>query len=280
MEAIISGLFIHPVKSLKGIALDQAELTGQGLAYDRHWMLVNSQGGFLSQRQLPAMALVHTRLTNACLILSRAGMADLVLPLDYAGPGTELTVRVWRDECLALDEGDSAARWLQAAIGWDKPIRLVRMAPTFTRPQSKPELLGKSTSTFFADAAPYLIANQSSLDALNDVLEKKALAPVPINRFRPNILLTGLDAFSEHQTKTLNHSGYQLRFCYPCERCIMTTIDQDTATTHPAMEPFKTLAELNPMPDSPRKPAFAENGILIRGSGQWIRVGDRLEIQK
>jgi len=281
MPITVTGLYIYPVKSLRGISLQRAELTPQGLRYngfrDRGWMIVNAKGGFLTQRQFPQQALIHTHLTDDALVLRRDGMEELLIPHDYAGPGTVIEAEVWRDTCTTLDEGDAAASWLQQAIGWDKPVRLVRMAPEVQRPQSNPELLGENTHTHFADAAPYLVANENSLSALNKALADKGLNTVPMNRFRPNIVTDGLEAFAEHQLKTLTHSDYQLQFCYPCERCIMTTIDQDTAEKHPAMEPFKTLVALNPMPEKKQAPAFAENGILTRGSGTNIQVGDCLE---
>lgn len=280
MPITVTGLYIYPVKSLRGITLQSAELTPQGLRHrgfrDRGWMLVNAKDGFVTQRQFPQLALIHTRLTDDALVLSREGLEDLLIPLDYAGPGTVIEAKVWRDTCTTMDEGETAAAWLQQAIGWDKPVRLVRMAPDTQRPQSNPEQLGESTHTHFADAAPYLVANEHSLIALNEALVDKGLDAVPINRFRPNIVINGLEAFAEHQLKTLTHNDYQLQFCYPCERCIMTTINQDSAEKHPAMEPFKTLVALNPMPEQQQAPAFAENGVLTRGSGAHIQVGDGL----
>lgn len=278
MQVEVTGLFIYPVKSFKGIALQKAELTNQGITLDRRWLVINAKGGFITQRQLPQMACVHTRLTDTTLVLSCNGMDDLEIPFDYTGPGSRIEAKVWRDTCETLDEGDTAAEWLQTAIGWNKPVRLVRMAPAFNRPQSAPELLGEKTSTHFADAAPFLVANEGSLAALNDTLKSNGLKTVPMNRFRPNIVIRGLDAFNEHQMKTLGNGNYQLQFCYPCERCIMTTIDQQTGIKHPDMEPFKTLATLNGMPEKPQAPAFAENAILSRGTGQTIRLGDLLDI--
>ena len=150
------------------------------------------------------------------------------------------------------------------------------MAPGFVRPQSQPEKLGKKTATHFADAAPFLVANESSLDVLNHELETRGHNTVPMNRFRPNIVVRGLAPFAEHEIAELSSENYRLGLCHPCERCVVTTIDQATGIKTPDRQPFRTLGEINPMPGTKRSPAFAQNAILKEGDGQAIALGDRL----
>jgi uncharacterized protein YcbX len=141
----------------------------------------------------------------------------------------------------------------------------------------KAVILGERTSTEFADATPFLVANEASLEALNTVLESNSLESVPMDRFRPNIVVRGLAPFAEHQLADLSSKSYQLRLCYPCQRCIITTINQDTAEKDPHNQPFRTLQTINPMPGGKKAPAFAENAVLTRGDRQMISVGDHLQ---
>ena len=150
------------------------------------------------------------------------------------------------------------------------------MATGFTRPQTQAELLGAETHTHFADAAPLLVANEASLDALNRELASQEESPVPMNRFRPNITIRGPGAFQEHELAALAGPEYRLRMCHPCQRCKVTTIDQDSAEKHPHWQPYKTLATLNPMPGTKRAPAFGHNAIIEKGAGARVSLGDRL----
>ncbi len=275
----VTGLYIYPVKSLKGIAVDSHPLTAQGLAGDRHWMVVMPNGRFVTQRQLPQMATVSTALDARQLVLSAEGCGSISVARDSAG-GSPCEATVWRDDCEAIDEGAEVSAWLTEALQSPKPLRLVRLREQFTRPQSKPDLLGANTSTHFADAAPYLVAYQASLDELNRQLQQRGLAPVDIRRFRPNILVSGLEAFAEHRVSQLRHSRqhYVLRHCFPCQRCTITTIDQDLGTRDADMQPFKTLIDLNRMPGNNQAPAFGENTVLEAGAGAGIQLGDRLSV--
>ena len=270
----ITELWVYPVKSLKGIALQEAQLTTAGLAHDRRWMLVDKKGKFMSQRGIPRMALIETALTETHLLLNCQGQDTLAIPLDCQHLSNQEAgeAKVWKDDVQVLDEGDEAANWLSNFLG--KTVRLVRMAENFERPQSSPDLLGAETHTYFADAAPLLICNQRSLDTLNEALVAKGFGAVPMNRFRPNIVIDGLPAFQEHTLKTLSQASISLTFCYACERCVMTIIDQSNGTKHPDWEPYRTLTSINPMPSNPKAPAFGENMIVAEGAGQCLKVGD------
>ena len=272
----ITGLFIYPVKSMKGIALSQAQLTSRGLLNDRHWMVVRSNGRFVTQRDIPRLSLIHTSLDECGVVLSKQGHGSITVPFDLQG-GNMIETKVWKDSCETLDQGEAISHWLTQALGSEEALRLVRMNPGYVRPLAKATILGEETTTEFADAAPFLVANEASLNKLNSVLESNSLESVPMNRFRPNIVVRGLEPFAEHQLAALTADGYQLKLCYPCKRCIVTTIDQDTAGKNTGNQPFRTLQTINPMPDDEKAPAFAENAILSRGEGQNIATGDLLE---
>ncbi len=271
----ISSLNLYPVKSMRGIGVDRARLSSLGLEHDRRWMVVRDDSRFVTQRDLPALALIETGLDENGIELRRSGHGSVVLPHDLPGEERVLT-RVWNDDCETLDAGSEWSRWLTAALESTVPLRLVRMAPGFVRPQSRPEDLGAETTTAFADAAPFLVANEASLTALNRELLARGLDEVPMNRFRPNIVVRGLPAFSEHHTGELAHPDYRLQLCHPCQRCVVTTIDQDTALRNSDWQPYRMLRDINPMPGNPRAPAFGQNAILAAGDGETIRVGDGL----
>jgi uncharacterized protein YcbX len=281
MSIEINQLFIYPVKSLRGIAVSNAELTATGLKWDRHWMITKPDGGFITQRQFPKMVLIQSQLTADSLMLSKIGMNDLIIPFKNTGEAesteTLTDAKVWKDSCKVTDEGETASDWITEAINAPKALRLVRMANGHKRPQSRPELLGKATHTLFADAAPILICNVDSLRALNSSLIKQQLDPVEMDNFRPNIVIKGLDAFDEHTLKGLHNEHYELKHCYPCQRCIIPTINIYTGIKNSRQEPFSLLAKLNAMPDNKKAPAFGENTIVTQGVGKRVRVGDLLK---
>jgi len=270
----VTELTIYPVKSLRGISLRQSLLTSEGLQHDRRWMVVRDDGRFVTQRDWPALALIETAMEEDGVMLSRAGQGSHKL-LFNAAPGPLVSSKVWNDKVETSDEGDAAAAWLSAASASKYALRVVRMAPGFTRSHTNPDRHGKANATKFADASPYLLANQDSLDALNAELQIRGHRPVPMNRFRANIVIQGLPAFSERHTETLSGENYAFGLRDPCERCVVPTIDQDTAIKDPHEEPFRTLTDINPMPGK-RAPAFGENSVLARGAGHSIRVGDVL----
>ncbi|MEO0442770.1 MAG: MOSC N-terminal beta barrel domain-containing protein [Pseudomonadota bacterium] len=282
-SARVKQLFTYPVKSLRGIAVDRAELTEQGFRWDRHWMIINQNGRFISQRQFPKMVLIHTQLSDINLILSTAGLPDLVIPLDYPNDSPEeqatySKATIWKDHCEVVDQGQAAAEWLTRAIATPNTIRLVRMRQGSRRAQSKPEQLGADTHTLFADAAPFLITNTASLDALNGKMQTRGYDTVTMERFRPNIVIEGPQAFAEHQIQSLACANYRFKQCYPCQRCVIPTIDINSGIRHPQQQPFSIIAELNPMPDNPKAPAFGENAILASGSGHTMHIGDVLAL--
>jgi uncharacterized protein YcbX len=258
---------------MRGISLNSASLTPMGLDHDRRWMVVRENGRFVTQRDLPQLALIETGLSADGVELSREGHGSIQVPARPIA-GQHMSTKVWGDPCEVIDQGEEISRWLTSALVTSEKLRLVCMAPGFIRPQNQPELLGENTITAFADAAPFLVANEASLEALNDELEERGLDTVPMNRFRPNIVVQGLEAFAEHRISELCSDNYRLKFRHPCQRCVVTTIDQGTAVKNPDWQPYKTLRDLNPMPGNERAPAFAQNATLAHGIGQNISLGD------
>lgn len=274
----ISELNVYPVKSLGGIRLEQATLGVRGLAFDRHWMVVDQVGRFVTQRQLPGMARISVRLESDSLVLEHAEAEPLTISLERRDqPG--LTAYVWDDICQALDEGPQASEWLGRVLGdlRGSSLRLVRFDDKHHRPVESRYLQGEEAHTAFADGYPFLIATQGSLEALNHVLQQKGLMPLPMNRFRPNIVLEGSPGFAEDGWSELASLDDKYRFGLrkPCQRCKITTIDQATATIDVPGEPLQTLIEMKTQPLRPGA-YFGQNATLLGGEGRTIAVGDVL----
>ena len=278
VNAEVRELFVYPLKSCMPIALHEAELTPQGLKFDRQWMVVSASGLARTQRDIPLLSQIQTALHGDVLVLSRPGHGSIELPL--LGDGQPLaqaqTVKVWKDECDTVAASEPASRWLTQAVESATAVNIVKMAPGFTRAQSSPAELGADTQVQFADAAPFLVGNEASLDRLNEALRDKGETAVPMNRFRANIVIRGLDAFGEHNLRLLGNDVYRFNFRMPCERCVVPTIDQATSVRHPRKEPFATLRDLNPRDPERRQPLFGQYATLQAGAGGKITVGDLL----
>ena len=282
----VSQLFIYPVKSLRGFSTNQAELTPLGLKYDRHWMIINEKQSFVTQRKHPEMVLIKTHIDDSCLYLSKEGMSDIRIPLKSSlnSQRNTFTATVWQDNCQVQDEGDEVAEWLMQALNSQKTLRLVRMASNHARPQSKADRFGSQNTTQFADAVAYLICYQPSLDKLNQELHSKGFEHCSMEQFRPNIVLKNapsdqnnseLPPFSEHNVKAFAHANYVFDSHDHCQRCIVPTIDLKTGKKHPQQEPYKTLVQLNPMPNQAKAPAFGQNATLKQANKeQLIKIDD------
>lgn len=272
---IVSSLHIYPVKALQGISVSSATLTTQGLALDRHWMLVDAHGQFITQRQLPELAQIRTHLTDTHLILEKADQQLLRINLAEM-PDNRCTVKVWSDTCLACDEGTHATQWLAQATG-QEDLRLVRFAPESVRVVDAAFMDGETADTEFSDGYPFLITSQASLNALNTQLQTNGTTPVPMTRFRPNIVISDVDAWGENACKTLTaaNSAYSFTTRKPCRRCKVTTVDQQTGLIADPKEPLRTLVTLNPYSHLSGA-YFGQNATLSSGEGVTIRVGDVL----
>ncbi|MCC5901001.1 MAG: MOSC N-terminal beta barrel domain-containing protein [Halomonas sp.] len=273
----ITQLVVYPVKSLKGISVTQSDIHAHGLAWDRRWMLVDAQQRFVTQRQLPELATIAVELTDQALVLSHPNVDPIAIPLEEPQGNLRL-VKVWADHCKALPESEEVSRWLVAALGEQvQGISLVRFATEFPRAVEEVFLAGGEAHTYFSDGYPFLITTTGSLAALNQALVAGGHSPIPMNRFRPNIVLECDDAWAENRWKTLTayQGGYELTLRKPCQRCKITTVDQQTAEIPAPGEPLKTLLALNTQPHL-KGAHFGQNATLTSGQGGTIRVGDEV----
>lgn len=237
MPITLSAIYVYPVKGLQGIRLERARCTPRGLEHDRRWMVVDANGDFLSQRELPRMATVWTSLEEGRLELAAADHGDVATPLEPRD-GERLRVCVWDTECEALAPSPEADAWLASVLG--RACRLVYM-PDSTRRESPPRHLGPGHLVGFADAFAYLLTGESSLADLNARLMAKSHPAVPMNRFRPNLVVTGAKPYAEDGWKRLRVGGAVLQVAKPCGRCQVTTTDQATGELR-GPEPLATLA--------------------------------------
>lgn len=241
----IEALNIYPVKSLQGIQLQRAELTAQGLKWDRFWMIVNEDGLFATQRHFPAMATIKTELTSSSLRLSADGHGSIEIPFEYSQL-TQRDAKVWGSECQVLDEGQEVSDWLVEVLGdWrGQKLSLVRMAADFQRQVSTNHTEGVANQTQFADGYPILVTNTASLQAVNDELQTQGFQAVNMERFRGNVVVKANHRFVEHQFPHMSLSadgGPLLHLCKPCERCKITGIDQSSGAVPEAGQPLRTL---------------------------------------
>lgn len=269
----LSGLFIYPVKSLRACAVVAAELDADGLVGDRRFMVVDATGRFLTQRTLPRMALIDTDLTTETLELSADGAASIAVPRHPDPRASVRTVSVWQSgELQAEDCGDGAADWLSTFLA--TPCRLVRMGPGFSRQVRKPSARPGDTVSF-ADACPLLIIGEASLGDLNDRLVARGEEAIPMDRFRPNLVVAGSDAFAEDTWARFRIGEAVFRAGGPCARCVVTTTDQRTGQR--GHEPLRTLATYRRDPDDPADVNFGQNLLLETRVGT-LQIGTEVEV--
>lgn len=231
VQGQIAELWIYPVKSCAGIAVQQARLSHHGLEWDRHWMVVEPNGDFLTQRSHPRMALIRPEITTDSLLLHFAGQPSLQIPL--LAQGDKCQARVWKDRVQAWDLGEweaPARAWLGQVLGTD--CKLVRFDPAQPRQASERWVSRGQAPVHFADGYPLLVLSQSAVDELNQRLEQVGEAAVDARRFRPNIVIAGIEAHDEDRVELLellDLPGLNLRPCKPCTRCPIPDIDPDTA---------------------------------------------------
>ena len=278
MTIEVTALYIYPIKSCAGVALSRASLKASGFEYDRNWVVVDHHDRFVTQRSLPKMASITVNLNESDLILSHPSQQALKVSLKRDASAQACEVTVWRDLCSATDEGDEAAEWLTTVLGryHGEPLRLKRIANDAwraVRDETTQEQIGK---TAFSDQYPYLVANQASLSVLNQQLVQQNCSVVPMNRFRPNIVLQGLAAFGENDIESVCcvEQDYSLIMSKYCERCSVITVDQASGTRGQSRgEPLRTLANMQVHPNK-RGAFFGQNAVLGKGDGNWITVGD------
>jgi uncharacterized protein YcbX len=226
----LAGLYRYPIKSLAGQAQQLMPVGPRGPELDRHWMLVDAQGRFLTQRQLPRMALIATQFVDGGeLRLQAPGMPDFVVG---ASGGDRLDVHVWRDSLTAVRVGDVADQWLSDFLGVH--CHLVELPDDVRRPVD-PVYATSDDQVGLADGFPFLLISQASLDDLNDRLQ----TPLSMLRFRPNLVVTGCGPHAEDDWRRIRIDAMEFRVAKPCSRCIIPTIDP--ATGERGREPMRTL---------------------------------------
>ncbi len=262
-DAVVAALHVYPVKGLHSVSPARVDVVPTGFtvegAGDREWMLVDDEGRFVTQRELPRMALVRTAVADDALVLSAQGRAPLRVPL-AGGDGPARDVHVWQSAVRGFDAGDEVARWLSALL--ERPLRLLRFDRSHARP-CNPEFAGeRGAHTLFADGYPVLVIGTASLADLNARLASHGSAPLPMDRFRPNLVLAGLPAYDEDHLDTITVGNVVLRCVKPCTRCQVTTTDQRTAVV--GVEPLATLGTYR-MNEALAGVTFGMNAIVVAG---------------
>ncbi|WP_245832111.1 MOSC domain-containing protein [Solemya velesiana gill symbiont] len=227
----LSGIHFYPVKSCAGIALQSAPVAARGISCDRRWMVVDSKGWFLTQREYPQMALIQVALIPGGIRLQAPGMQVLDVA-KVADVGEMVTVQVWGDSCTARLVDEQAADWLSEYLGCD--ARLVYLPDGNSR-QVDLDYAREGGEVGFADGFPFLLISQASLDDLNGRLEES----LPMNRFRPNLVVSGCAPYEEDSWRLIRIGDISFRVAKPCSRCFITTNDQSTAER--GAEPLRTL---------------------------------------
>jgi hypothetical protein len=269
---VLTELYCYPVKSCRGIALEEAQLDEYGIKHDREWMIVDGNGRFLTQRQHPRMALIEPALTPQALQLSAPGVETITVPSELSDAREEKArlrqVRVWHDDVWAVDEGDEVATWLSEFLGVE--CRLVRRGQAFHRPvDPRYAVAGEHDQVGFADGFPLLLTSQASLDDLNARLPE----PVAMERFRPNLVVTDCEPYEEDRWTELQIGDLTLHVVKPCSRCTIPTVDPRMGERDPNGEPLRTLATYRRNPDG--KVHFGQN-LIHKPKWGALRVGDEV----
>ena len=276
LQATIARLFVYPIKSCAGVEVNETLLIETGLEFDRAWMVVDSAGDFVTQRELPRMALIRPQLKHSEMILRAPGMLALHIAFDRVEEPAR--VRVWKDEVAAYDMGDIAAQWFSDFLsepGKLRKLRLVRFDPEQQRLSSLKWTDGIEAPNQFADGFPLLVASEGSLSELNARLVAAGHGAVGIERFRPNVVLAGIEAHDEDRVDTLHittaEGEVSLRPVKPCARCPIPDIDPATGTSSPEVGDMLRTYRSDPRVDGAI--TFGMNAIVLQGVEHALRVG-------
>ncbi len=266
--ATISALYIYPIKSLGGFEIANAQLTSRGLQYDRRWMLVDDNNRFLTQREYPEMALLKTNIKDKRILVHHSSEPEDVVDLPLVcESGSNINVQVWDDNCSAIIASENVNNWFSRKLGIS--CKAVYMPDDSLRPVDPVYARHNSDITSFSDAYPVLLISEASLNDLNRRLE----IPVPMDRFRPSMVISGVEPFAEDQMKAFSINGLKFFGVKLCGRCVVTTTDQRTAAR--GKEPLKTLATYRTING---KVCFGQN-VICDHSGT-INIGDELIIER
>ena len=276
LHATIARLFVYPVKSCAGVELPEVLLTETGLEFDRAWMVVGADGVFVSQRELPRMALIRPQIKQMEMVLRAPGMLALHVAFDRVEK--PVRVQVWRDEVAAYDMGDIAAQWFSDFLsepGKPQTLRLVRFDPEHKRLSNMRWTKDVEALNQFSDGFPLLVISENSLDELNAKLVAAGGAAVGIERFRPNIVLAGIDAQDEDRIETMHiataEGGARIEPSKPCPRCPIPDIDPATAVSTPDVGDMLRTYRANARLDGAI--TFGTNCIVVQGIDHLLKVG-------
>lgn len=235
-----------------------------GFAHDREWLIIREDGRFVTQREQPRLALIETAIDATALTLRAPEMPVLSVPL--AERGAALEVKCWNDMCAAHDAGTAAAEWLSTFLR--SPHRLVRFDPARRRPSNLERTKGREALNRFTDGYPWMVLSEASLADLNSRLER----PLPMNRFRPNIVIAGVGPYDEDRLDELEVADATFTGVKNCTRCVVTTTDQATGTRD-GDDPLRTLRAYR-FDRELKGVIFGQNMIVLSGIGTAIAVGD------
>ena len=273
----VTDIYIYPVKSCRGVRLSEAAITPLGFALDRAWMIVNPEGTKITQRECPSLAQVSTLITREALVLSHASSSPLGVPLASPLSGA-MNVDIWGHKCSALREAAEADTWISQICGTE--ARLVRFDPSHVRKVDAKWAGETGAATCFSDVLPFLITSEESLDALNKYRAEEGLAPSSMNRFRPNIVVRGIPAFSEESISALSlpREAGTLELVRPCSRCPITNTDQETGERE-SRGNLQILAKYRTLRNYLGKAGamFGVQALPLLRAPATLRVGDVLE---
>lgn len=268
--ARIASLHVYPVKSCRGIDVDSALVTPTGLEWDRRWMLVTARNKFVTQRTHPVLATITVAIGGGTLRLSAEGRG--VLSVDVKHGGDSRRTRVWDDDCAGIDAGEDAAAWLTQVTG--EGMRLVRVDTDVPR-NANPKYAGPVPQPIsFADGYPFLMISRASLEGLN----RRLPAPIPMGRFRPNLVIDGVPEHAEDAMALFRFGEVVLRGVKHCTRCVVTTTDQRSGARDPDQQPLRTLQKYR-HDRVLRGLTFGQNCTLHAGIGARLAVGAPLSIE-
>ncbi|MEO8154356.1 MAG: MOSC N-terminal beta barrel domain-containing protein [Rhizobacter sp.] len=291
------GLNVYPIKSCGGVSVQEALLIETGLEFDRAWMVVDAQGMFVTQRELPRMALIQPTLKHTEVVLRAPGMLALHLAIDAVeGP---VRVKIWKDEVAAYDMGDLAAQWFSDFLGQPSapgrpkpttpprggdaegisgarfPFRLVRFDPEQKRLSNKKWTGELDAENAFSDGFPILVASEASLAGLNERLAARGIDAITMARFRPNLVLSGLEAHGEDHLDEIRFDTPEgpvcLKLVKPCTRCPIPNVNPLSGET--GHEPGDTLSSYRTDPRLDGAVTFAMNAVIVSGIDCGLRVG-------
>ncbi len=272
LDIRIDRLWVHPVKSCAGFSPERARLTEAGLEHDRRWMLVDRDDEFLSQRELARMALVRPLPAPQGLYVEAPGAPALFIP-DPGADAPRRRVRIWNDELEARDAGDAAAAWFGAVLG--TPVRLVCFDDAARRLSNRRWTGTIEAPNRFSDGFPLLLVSRAAIDALNRRLAAGFLPPLDERRFRPNLVLEGLEAHDEDRLAAIRLDTpagvVELRPVKPCTRCPIPNIDPDTAIA--SDQPGDALTRYRSDPRLGGAITFGMNAVVVAGAGAMLARG-------